>query len=237
MRRIYGMIVVLCVCAFAATAGAATLLSADFAGLTPGQPVGLGGPTVGEPVSVSNCLATIRSAPFPSNCLEFDDEADFGTGGAVFEFLEDAEVTTGTVTVSAKLWFAEFDGYYFHLREHGGAAKSFNTIYLQESGAVLATDAAGSAGVVGHYEIGRVIELHIVHDLDARTYDLWWDGVLVVNDRAHGVVDRGIGGVYTGIDHDADLDGIFSLDDLLVTTGPITANEAGSWGGVKAAWR
>ncbi|MDO9694919.1 MAG: hypothetical protein Q7W56_09310 [Candidatus Latescibacteria bacterium] len=221
----------------AAPALSATLLSADFTGMIPGQPVGTGGPAVGEPVSTENCIATIRDAPFPSTCLEIDDETDFGTGGVTFEFLEDAEVIAGSVEISAKLWFAEDNQYYFYVRENGGAASSFITMYMQEGGAVLVNDAAGSVGVIGQFTTGRAIELRLVFNQDARTYDLWWDGAQVLNDRAHGVADRGVGSVLMGIDHDADLDGLFLVDDLLVQSGPITAGEDGTWGGIKAAWR
>jgi hypothetical protein len=221
----------------AAPALSATLLSADFTGMTPGQPVGTGGPTVGEPVSTDNCVATIRDAPFPSTCLEIDDETTFGTGGVTFSFLDDAEVTAGFVEISAKLWFAEDNRYYFYVREHGSAASSYFTMYMQEGGNVVATDEAGSLGVVGQFTTGRAIALRLVFDQDARTYDLWWDGTQVLNDRAHGIADRGIGSVLMGIDHDSDLGGLLLADDLLVQSGPITAGEDGTWSGVKATWR
>jgi len=221
----------------AAPAAAETLLSADFTGLTPGQPLGSGGPAVGEPVSISNCVATVRDAPFPSTCLEIDDETAFGTGGATFEFLDDAEVTAGGVEISAKFWFAEDNRYYFYVRENGGAASSFLTMYLQEGGAIVANDQVGSLGVVGQFTTGRVYELRLVFDQDARTYDLWWDGTRTVSDRAHGVADRGVGSVLMGIDHDSDLGGLLYVDDLLVQSGPVTAAEDGSWSGIKAAWR
>ncbi len=62
----------------AAPTSADTLLSADFEGMTVDQPVGTGGPTLGEPVHNSNCVSTIRDAPFASNCLELDDETVLG---------------------------------------------------------------------------------------------------------------------------------------------------------------
>jgi hypothetical protein len=220
-----------------APAVADTLLLADFAGMTAGQPVGLGGPTLGEPDLNENCVSTIRDAPFPTTCLEMDDEAAFGTGGVHFSFLENAEVTTGPVEIAVKLWFAESDNYYLYVREPSHAASAFNNLDFTADGTVIAGDAAGSAGTIGTYATGRAIELIIVHDLDAGTYDIWWDGALVVDDRAHGVVGAGVGGVYIGIGHDSDLDGLFYMDDLLITTGPLTPTESRTWGAVKSTWR
>ncbi|MBC8424781.1 hypothetical protein H8E07_11720 [bacterium] len=221
----------------AGTASAAVLLSADFEGMTVGQPIGVGGAALGEPVDNYNCVSTIRDAPFPSTCLEMDDETDFATGGVTFEFLESAEVTEGIVQISARLWFAEMDGYYVYVREQGSAAESFNTLYFQFDGDIMASDASGSLGSIGLYEIGHAMELRIIHDLDAGTYDIWWDGSPAVEGRAHGIVGRGVGGLLCGIDHDADLDGLFYMDDLLVETGPITPNETATWSSVKSAWR
>jgi hypothetical protein len=214
-----------------------TLLWADFAGMTAGQPVGLGGPTLGEPDANDNCVSTIRDAPFPTTCLELDDEADFGTGGVHFSFLENTEVISGPVEIAVKLWFAEVDNYYLYVREPSHATHMFTNLDFMADGAVVASDAAGSVGIIGTYETGRAIELIIVHDLDTRTYDLWWDGTQVVDDRAHGVVGAGVGGVYIGIGHDSDLNGLFYMDDLLATTGPLTPTESRTWGAVKTTWR
>ena len=238
MKRGFSMttaVVVLAV--IAAPTVADTLLSADFAGMTAGQPVGLGGPNLGEPDSNDNCVSTIRDTPFPTTCLEMDDETDFGSGGVHFSFLENAEVTSGPVEIAVKLWFAEVDNYSLYVREPLHAGSAFTNIVFTSDGTVMAGDAAGSAGAIGTYATGRAIELIIVHDMDTRTYDVWWDGTLVLDDRAHGVVGAGVGGVYIGIGHDSDRDGLFYMDDLLVTTGPLTPAESRTWGAVKTTWR
>jgi hypothetical protein len=238
MKRCGSLLIVLGALAIAAAPAAAeTLLSVDLTGMTAGQPVGTGGPALGEPDTYSNCVSTIRDTPFPTTCLELDDETDFGIGGAHFAFLGNAEVTSGPVEIAVKLWFGELDNYFFYVREPSFAANEFNSIEFRADGSVTAYDAAGMAGAVGTYDTGRAIELIIVHDLDAHTYDIWWDGALVMDNRAHGVVGAGVGGVYVGIGHDLDLSGIFYLDDLLVTTGPLTASESRTWGEVKANWR
>lgn len=223
--------------AVAAQVAAASVLSADLEGMTVGQPVGTGGAALGEPVDNYNCVSTIRDAPFPTICLELDDETDFGTGGVTFEFLDSVEPHDGVLEISVQLWFAEMDDYYVYVREQGGASDSFNTLYFHDDGDITANDEAGVLGNIGTFETGRAMELRITHFLELGTYDLWWDGERVVEQRAHGVSEGGIGGVLMGIDHDTDLDGLLYVDDLLVTHGPMAPNETDSWGGVKSTWR
>lgn len=238
MKQCCWMLIATCGLALAiAPAGADTLLSADFSGMTIGQPVGIGGPTVGEPDNIQNCATAIRDTPFLTTCLEMDDESSVGSGSVHFGFLDGAGVATGTVEISAKFWFTEYEAFYFIVREPQSAAQSFTDVSFRDDGNVFVYDAAGSVGVVATYVTGRAIEMFIIHDLDAGTYDIWWDGVLVVDDRAHGIVGHSVGGVWTGIDWDPDVDGVFYMDDLYVTTGPFTANESRTWGDVKATWR
>jgi hypothetical protein len=216
--------------------GAAVLLDADFEGQTVDQPVGLGGAAAGEPVDVYNCVATVRNAPFPSTCLEIDDETDFGTGYVIFGLLDDTEVVSGTVAIDLDFWFAEINGYVFGVREYDTSMFSFNTIYINVIGQVRFNDANGYTGVFGTYEPGRAIHMRIIHDLDAGTYDLWWDGEKLLDDRAHGITERGIGTVMMGTDHDLDLDGLMYIDNLKVETEVSTAHETAAWGDVKAHW-
>jgi len=225
--------------ALAATAAqAGTVLLVDLEDHTPDQAIGTGGPEVGEPISAYNCEMTVRSAPLPSNCLEFDDETDYGSGYGTFEFLDDVEITSGTLEITATLWFAESDGYNFTVREHGHNAGQFTSIYFAGNGSINVNDVNGSQNDVATYETGRAYALRIEHDLDAGTYDVWWDGVPIVSDRAHGVTEfDGIGRLNIGISHDSNLDGLMYMDDLLVESDPVTDNESESWGGVKAAWR
>lgn len=238
MKQCCWMLIAACVLVWAAApAGADTLLSVDFSGMTVGQPVGTGGPTVGEPDDIQGCATAIREAPFPTTCLEMDDENSTGSGSVHFGFLDDTEVTTGRVEISAKFWFTEYESFAFMVREPHFAAHTFTDLVFGDDGSINAHDATGFAGTVGTYETGRAIEMFIIHDLDAGTYDVWWDGELVLDDRVHGIVGHGVGGLYAGIDWDPDVDGVFYLDDLHVTTGPFTANESRTWGGVKATWR
>lgn len=220
------------VSAGALPASAGIVLSADFEGKTVDQPIGEGGPAVGEPVFQSSA-GMVRNAPFPSNCLEFKDDRDFGTAGARFEFLEDVEITTGILTISADLWFSELNGYYYYTRENGTAAKSFNTVYFTSGGTVISNDATGSLGTIGQYTPGRSYALRIEHDLDTGLYDLWWDGNLVVSDRAHGNTGRGIGTLWFGFDHDSDLLGSVYVDNILVEATSQVTNQEASWGQVK----
>jgi len=218
------------------SASAEVILSVDFESMTVDQPAGEGGAAVGEPVN-NYIGAMVRDAPFPSNCLEIVDDQDYIGDSVGFEFLDSVEVTEGMVEITVQLWFAELNRYTVSVREQGTASHSFNSLSFGITGDVQARDAAGVMPVFGQYEAGRAIELRIVHNLDTGLYDIWWDGAPVIVDRAHGIVDRGVGGLYFGFGHDSDLDGIMYMDDLLVEAGPATADEDHTWSRVKAIWR
>ncbi|MCB1151524.1 hypothetical protein KDK88_08225, partial [bacterium] len=72
---------------------------------------------------------------------------------------------------------------------------------------------------------------------DAGTYDVLLDDVLLLDDRAHGITEDGVGGVLFATSHDVDLDGTFSIDNLLVTADSITAAESATFSAVKRLWR
>lgn len=59
---------------------------------------GRGGPEVGEPFRVRSVSAIVRSAPFPTPCLEIADTSE-NAGSADFDFLNDLEVTYGTISI------------------------------------------------------------------------------------------------------------------------------------------
>ena len=220
----------------ASVAVADTVLDVDFQGLTPGA-IGTGGAAMGEPNQVSNCDAIIVDGVLATRCLMIDDIADFGTGTVQFEFLGDSEATSGIVEISMNLMFSELEGYVFYVREHGGSADQFNTITFTSAGDVSCRDEAGSVGNIGTYNPGITHSLHIIHDMDAGTYDVLWDDALVIDDRAHGLTGTGIGRVILGVDHDVDLNGSVYVDDILVTATGIVGNEDTTWSAVKSDWR
>jgi hypothetical protein len=218
-------------------AGDVALLDATFDDKTVGAPIGTGGAALGEPISVSFGIdAVVRDGIFDTRSLEIADEATSGTPVVRFELLESAEVTEGLLEVSASLRFSKIDGYVFYLREQGSSASSFTNVTFTVAGGLTITDAAGTAFTGGSYSAGVDHLLEITHNLDARTWDLSFDGTPLVSDRAHGITERGIGAVLIGIQNDAELDGSVHVDRLRVTSDKIVPAREASWGGIKATY-
>jgi hypothetical protein len=195
-------------------------LQADFNDKTIDAPIGTGGASVGEPVEVSPSItAIVRAEPMATPSLEIQDNHDYSAGSARFEFLASAEITAGVFAISTDMWFHElspgFD-FFIYIREQGSSANKFGDLRFTPSGSVTLYDSNGYYGNIGTYEIGRVYPVKYEFDMDAGTYDVYLDGVLVVDDRAHGVVDRGVGAVLFGCGHDSDYDGYFNVDNIFV---------------------
>lgn len=223
--------------ALATAATAAVILSADFEGLTPDAAVPTGGAAAGQPYSVIQTQAVVRDAPMAGLCLELSDILDYGTGTAYFDFLDAMEVVSGTVEIAVDLWFHTLEDYAVYVRESHGAASAFASLGFDGAGNVRCNDAMGNAGVIGSYEAGRVHRLRMVFDQDAGTYDVLLDDALLLDDRAHGITEDGIGGVAFATKHDTDLEGVLSIDDLVVTADAVAAAESASFSEVKRAFR
>lgn len=216
------------------------LLNADFEGKPVDQPIGTGGPTVGEPVYAGpQVLATIRDLHFPTSCLEISDNDDYSAGYVGFELLETGDAGFATAVVMATLWFTEEgmgDYYTFGVvGESGSAPRPHIGVYFVNGSRVHLADAAGYDTDVGSFTVGRPIPLLMVLDLVTGTYDLWLDDVLLVVDRPHGFTAKGINLLTVGFGHDPDLSGAIYVDDVLVlaTMSPV-AVESVVWGSVKA---
>jgi hypothetical protein len=192
-------------------------LRANFNYKTIDAPIGTGGPEIGEPIRVDTMImAVVRDTPMFTPALEITDDDDYAAGYALFEFMRDAEVTSGVVVVGAHLWFDLLEDYKVIVREHGSAAQTFTNLNFTSAGMVYIVDAGGSVGYE-YYETGRVYAIMLVYNMDTGTYDVWLDGVLVVDDEPHGISGRGVGSVGFGCAHDADYDGRFYVDNIWVS--------------------
>ena len=188
-------------------------------------PIATGGPGLEEPVDVSsNINAIVRNAPFATQCLEITDNSPVDAGFVRFEFLNLGEVTTGTLTIDADLWFDSHDNYGVYVREQGGAARAFTSVHFLPSGYLTCADeysADDPTDDIGTYETGKVVHLKLIFYNDNtsynQTYDIWLDGKLLLDNQYHGIADRGLGSVFFGTTHDADLNGKFFMDNLSVT--------------------
>lgn len=222
-----------------ATAGTTVVLDCDFDDKTVDAVIGTGGAAAGEPVDRDGMAATVRAAPLPTPCLEIlDAQGSYGPH-LRFGLLGDAEITQGTLDISATLQFATVENYDFTLREQGGAAVSFLDILFRSNGTVRCGDFDTPTNpIVGSYTAGTPLALHVVVHLDTWTYDFSLGGVALVTGESMGSPSRGIGTVLVGVANDPGDAGSYFLDDLVVTAtdvpSPVTPT---TWAGVKAAWR
>jgi hypothetical protein len=230
--------------AWAAAEGAAaaslrdTILFCDFDAKPVDQPIGTGGPALNEPVDVSFAPAIVRDAPLVTPCLAISDTSAIA-GSVLFEFDGRVEIVSGTFVASMTLRFAEREDFTVFLREQGGATQSFLNVYFTQAGQIRYTDLDTSAPLlIGTYAGGTTYVLHIVIDLDARTYDLMLDADLLLEDEPLGDSLRGIGRLGVGLSNDPDTNGTLYLDDLVVSATVVpTAVEPTTWSSLKARWR
>ncbi|HQW80426.1 MAG: hypothetical protein IPF83_14270 [Rhodanobacteraceae bacterium] len=196
------------------------LLVADFNDRTLNVQIGSGGAVVGEPVSISSGLqAVVRPAGvLPTPSLQLKQSATGAARFATFEFLGGEEVTTGKLSVFMVLKPATLDRFLVGIREgSGGAAKEFASLLFKSDGEIALNDVNPTVTLSSTYSAGQVLVFEFIYDLDAGTYDLLLNNVRLIDDRAHGVVGRGIGSVWIGTDPATASTSALFLDDLSVT--------------------
>lgn len=199
------------------------LLDAHFDDKPVDQLIGTGGAEAGEPISVgSNLDAIVRQdADDPANrVLELGTVDSASTSAIRFEFIEHTEAVHSRLLVSVQITVPDpdFGQGSLYLREATGSAKRFLDLVLQTSGFINISDAAGTvANIPNGFQFGQPLLIEVFHDLDERTYDLLIDGVYVVEDRAHGITDRGIGAfIVSMMNRPKFEESRLMIDDLLV---------------------
>ncbi|MFO7688982.1 MAG: hypothetical protein R6W83_00245 [Cryobacterium sp.] len=196
------------------------LLHATFDDKAVDVPIGTGGPAVGEPTWIADVTATVRATPLPSPSLEITDNDTYYAGSVAFSFTGDVEVTSGLLSVSADLWFAQYEGFDIFFREQDSAANMFLDLAFNSFGYVSAWDQGGLVVAAIPYAIGRVVPLRVLFDMDQGTYDVFLDGTRIVADESHNVVGAGVGvgRVFFGVTNDENLVGTLYVDNLTAAT-------------------
>ncbi len=217
-------------------AAADILLDCDFEDQPIDQPIGTDGAAAHQPVDIGGMPAMVRISPTGGSALEILDYLDYGTDVVRFEFLDTTEVTTGILTLSAVLYFVDYEDYVVYVREPLHSASSFLDLRFEESGTVSQGD-ADDVGLdpVGTYTTGEDLLLEIVFDMIAGTCAVSLDGALIVPAETHGVGGVGVGSILFGFDHDVDLDGHYYLQSVMAAW-EATPTAPSSFSAVKAAW-
>ena len=214
-----------------------TLLDADFDDKTVDDPISLGGPDVGEPITVDPPVsAIVRNSPLPSPCLEIAHVLEGSAGAVVFEFMGEASVDVGKVAMSFDISFPENERFRVKVHERGGWASKFCEIYTDTSGNIRLTDAAGYYGVIGSYNLDQVYNFQFLLDTETDTYDVLMDGTPLIEDRAHGLDGVGIGRLAFKIDHTAVVGASFVIDNVFLTADVYTATETRSLSELKTSF-
>lgn len=239
-RRLPGAVLLaLCLCTPVLAGVPVVLLDCDFDSEPLDTEIGTGGPALGQPIS-AQAPSFVRGTPFATPSLEIGDDSPSGAQYTRFEFLNDASISTGMLTISMNVWL-HTPGQYFNLniRERQFSAQTFTNLRFNGSGG-LQFSYEGSPGYasVGTFPFNAAMPVVLTYDLDAETVSISVDGTEVVTDSPFGGVPVGIGAILFGFDHDADSLGTISVDDLLVTSTNDPSPVAGStWGRLKTLWR
>jgi len=197
-----------------------SLFDADFDSEPLDQQIATGGPTLGEPVEITNGLsAIVRGAPRPSPSLELSQTMQGAARSVRFEFLNDEEVTHGDVVIRLTLRAEAFDYYNVYVRERTDAAQSFLSMHLYPDGNIYVYDEAGYAGIVGSYTIGADHVFILKYHMDLGTYDVEMDALPLITGRSHGVIGRGVGALLVGVGDIAALTSLLYVDRIHVTRG------------------
>ncbi|GJM45328.1 MAG: hypothetical protein DHS20C21_21700 [Gemmatimonadota bacterium] len=216
-----------------------TLLDCDFNSETVDAPLPTGGPAAGQPISLGGVDAFVRSTPFGSPSVELQDTWGSGARHVSFTFLNGWAPSTGTMSISADLWFEDADNYSFNLREADAASVSFLSLLFQFNGNIRYGDLDSPGNtLIGTYTTGVPQSLLIDVDLDTATYDLTLNSTALLSGESMGVLPEGIGRIYVGLSHDADSSGTFYLDNLDVSASEVPSPvDASTWGRVKDLFR
>ena len=193
------------------------VLDASFDDKPLGEPIGTGGALPGEPVSIGNSLTTEIVDSLPGErALQVSASPQPFVQNIRWQLLDDIEIDRGLVVFQFGFRAGALDNYALLFRESGGSAQRFLNLGLRNNGEIVADDASGGLGVIGHYTDGVTHQFEVLFDLDAGTLRIVQDGQILVRDRAHGVVGSGIGGLITGFDNAATGSGGFVLESILV---------------------
>jgi hypothetical protein len=221
-----------------------TYLSATFDGKTVGQPLSMGGASVGEPVGIDATVAdTVRATPFSTPCLEIQNIVPTGGGYVYYKFLGDATITSGLAVIRMDLWFpptAPSNGYWMQFFPRNDWTHAFLRLLFTYTHQLQVMDYDGYSGGsdwFGSYPAGRAFPLMIVFDMNAGTYSIWIDDAPIVTNEAHGVTGFGLSQFMFGMGGNSQY-AKFWMDSVEVTDYiPDVPVRQTTWGGVKAAFR
>lgn len=209
------------------------LLDANFDNRTAGTSLQRRGAEFGEPVpglGDNSSDVVVEDAPGDMSVRISDTTSALSQSDGdllYFAFSGGRAVGDGMLHASCEFLPESFDVYEFSVRPPD-FGPSFFELTLDGAGLVYRLDGdTNNEQMIGlSYVAGVPLELEVVFDLDAGTYDFWFGGVLVLDDEPHGRgVGELVGGLVVGNQSDGNATGSVRVDDLTVSWVPGTANE------------
>jgi hypothetical protein len=204
-----------------------------------GQPIGIGGATMGEPDWVDTEIeAIVRATPFPSRSLEIHS-VDYQNPHNLGFMLPSLAVSSGLVVIIMDLWFEEEGSdaepwIDFYKSSWSYLAK----LYFESGGTIRIWDANGTIDGPT-FPKGSALPVLVAFDMDAGTYSVWIDETPVVVDRLHGLADPNFSHLVFNTGYEDDQANRFWIDQIRVLDwlpGNI-AVEPATWGRIRALYR
>lgn len=204
---------------FAGTALAVGMLAlrADFDHQTVGAAPGTRGAAFGEPVSTAGAVVDVSPLSTPN--LRITDPSDCCATSTWFEFLDNRELTTGTVMVRASVVFTGQGQPTLRLMEQGGFAANVFSLYTGANNTNLNVQAGGQTYVsVGVAPANEPLALAIDIAPELKKLNVKLGDQVLVNDLDYTFgSSRGVGRLLVGSMNNAVVaDDVMRIDDLRV---------------------
>jgi hypothetical protein len=198
------------------------------------EPIGTGGPAVGEPSLLENLTAVVRDTPFATPCLEISGVTGYGRA----RFVLPAAVSEGVVAVITDFWSYEESSCENSLVLFNAFGQVAFRLDLGPDRTFRVWDMDGNVVEDIPYAMGRPLPVLAVIDLDARTYSLWVDEVQQVSDRPLHSQITDFQSIELAANFSCPQGNRFSIDQVrILSWAPPVPVEDISWGRLRAMFR
>lgn len=195
------------------------VLVADFDDQVLDQPIGTNGPEFGQPY-FSDVDNRIVQGVLSGRSLRVVDTRDDAAERLQFQFLDQAQVTSGTLWFRWLLMVEEYGEMEISIRQRHLAAANYGTLTISALGALWVTDDNGTTALAanGTVRLDTPLQFDWVFDQDNQTHSIYLEGDPLVEGRTHDVAAGapGIGRITVGFPWPANGMGTFHLDALEV---------------------
>ena len=222
-------------CPLSPTRADQSFMTATFDDKTVDQPIGTGGPALGEPNWVdAEIEAIVRATPFETPSLEIRNLTSAGNMG--FE-LDDA-VSEGIVAVIIDLWLYKDNPCTTWLDLYNSGWNLLAKVEFESNNTFSIHDADGAVVSGAPFAAGRPLPLLMVLDFDADTYSIWIDAVQQVSERFLNITSPNFRRIIFYAGWDCPEGNHFSIDQVrIIDHEPQVPVEVPTWGRLRALFR